>query len=41
MRVRLWRGHGVRCVLHIDDGIVMVQGREKRQTSSAVLQRNR
>ena len=35
--IRLWRGKGIRCVLYIDDGIVMAQGREEANTESKVV----
>ena len=35
--IRHWRGKGIGCVLYIDDGIAMAQGREEANTESKVV----
>ena len=34
--MKLWRGEGIRCVMYIDDGIIMSEGREEQREKAGI-----
>ena len=34
--VKLWQGEGIRCVMYIDDGIIMSEGRGRAERESSI-----
>ena len=38
--VKLWRGNGIRCVVYIDDGLILASGIERAQQDSDFVRRS-